>query len=1019
MAELTRYVCWTTEDVVSTIHTEAVVGSSAAFLATHTPLRIHRSRINGRTIEPSGAVVSEQDVLKDFLERRSDTGTLLVPIVGESGSGKSHLVRWIRENIPFRDQYKVIYLEKSRTSLRNVIDDLLKGVDDEDVVKVKEDLRTLGDGMDEAQLARRLVAELHLALSDTKAADFKGDVRSLVGPRGLARLLQDPATADIMLEPGKFVPEYASQLLRDRKPNEAERPPRFSANDLPITGEFRKAHLDTQKVVQLLNSRPNLKEAAVALLNDHLERAVQRVFSLGVGRILDIMIKVREIVAREGKEIVLLIEDFALIQGVQRDLLDAVTEASTREGRSAIAPMRTLMAITSGYFEGLPETALTRISEGVAYNLDIVFGETDDGSEQIAEFVSRYLNAARVGRNAVEESRGLNVPVKCQSCPVKAACHEAFGESGGVGLYPFNRIALQRLAHSVAPKDKPWSFVPRTMLGSVVIPILRDGVDRIEDGTFPGSDFSTTYRRSTIDLRVPNVVTNYLIDVEDPEQGRRVALLQYWAEDPSNVQGIPQGVSEAFSLLPSPEGGVPPQPEHREREQEEKPRLAAGPVAGPATAVSVPNSLRKRLESIEEWTHGAPLPQDVSGDLRKAVARAVYYRYGWNLPPVKPLSHDEAKAGWPVALVRSDTVSIEGAVAENLVTTKRRVTIARNPGNGEFLKSVVQLAAKAGRPRGEDTIRLAELADENAGLMWERLVEATETGDDDLVTGIRVSLLGAAFAGQVMPGRSEEEELFAAVFHTGDGWARDGSALDAPRWSAALAEHLKHRCELVMLLRRSLGRGQGAGKVSVIDAARALPLFRRALDGWDWDSVLDLPKWAKGAASPFRRWTDLLTEQIDGLSGVLVSIRRHYAGGALTDLVGEVHAALDDALSVNLGGISRAKLDQVAGLRERIKGLDASDVQRLERDVESLAANPGSVRQRVLIAGALRDGRLRVLDEFLSLCDADLDLVLAAMERRSAGLTNNSAHEVTALLDRWADLVKGHEEAMEDAADEH
>ncbi|OKI26126.1 hypothetical protein A6A07_29520 [Streptomyces sp. CB03911] len=955
--------------------------------------------------------VSEDDVLRDFLDRRPDTGTLLIPVVGESGSGKSHLVRWIRERITDRERYKVIYLEKSRTSLRNVIDDLLKDVDDEDVRKVREDLRTFGEGMDESQLSRRLLAELQLALADLKPADYRGDVRGLVGPKGLARLLQDPATADIMLEPGKFIPVYAAHLLSDRKPNEADRPPNFSVNDLPITGEHRKAHPDTQKIVQLLISRPPLRGEAVSLLNTHLERAIQRVSSLGVGRILDTMIKVREIVAREGKEIVLLVEDFALIQGVQRDLLDAVTEASKREGKSAIAPMRTLMAITNGYFEGLPETALTRISEGVAYNLDIVFDETDNGSEQIAEFVSRYLNAARVGKAEVEASGGRDVPIKCESCPVRAACHETFGELDGVSLYPFNRNALQRLAHAVAPAGKPWSFVPRTMLGSVVIPVLRDGYEAINEGVFPRSEFNTTYQASIVDLRVPNRVKNYLIDADDPEKERRTALLQFWADDPSDVKGIPQGVLDAFSLLPLPTGGVPPEPEETER-----PKGKVLPTDSD-TKTSLPGRVQKRLAAIEEWTHGASLAQDIASELRKSISRSVYYRGRWDLPPVKPLTQDEVKAGWPVEGVKSDTVSIEGAAAENQVTTKSRITIARNPGNGEFLKSVVQLAAKAGKPRGEDVIRFTKLADEYAGLMRQRVIEATEAADDDLVTGIRVSLLGAALAGQILPGQSEEE-LFAAVFHTGEGWGRQDGVPGFPRWSSALDTHLKQRQGLAMFLRRSLGRGQGTGKVTVIDAARALPLLQRALDGWDWDSALDLPKWAKDAAGPFRQWKELLTDRLDGLSGLLESIRRHYTGGSLNDLVGEVEAALHDAQGVNLGGISRSKLEQVDGLKKRIEGLESSSVAKLERDLAAVAENPGSTREQLRVAGTLRDGRLHALAEFLQVCDAELDSVLSAMESRVAGQAGNSVREVAELLDRWANLVKGHEQEEGEEPDE-
>lgn len=1000
MSDLKGYVCWTREDVVSTIHSEAVVASPAVFLATHTPLRIRKSRINGRTVESSGVIVSEEDVLHDFLERESDTGTLVVPLVGESGSGKSHLVRWIRERIPSGDKYKVIYLEKTRTSLRNVIDDLLRGIDDEEVAKIKDHLRTSGDGMGTEQLSRRLIAELQLALADTKPADGKGDVRSLLGPRGLARVLQDPTTVDWMLEPEKFVPGYAAQLLRDRHSDEPERPPHFSIDDLPIKGVHHKAHPDTLKIVQLLSSRPGLKDAAVSLLNDYLDRAVQKSFSLGIGLVLDTMIKVREIVAREGKEIILLVEDFALIQGVRRDLLDAVTEASIREGNAYIAPMRTLIAVTSGYLQDIPETALTRIGEGIAYNLDIVFDEKDDGAEKIAEFVGRYLNAARVGRDVVEKSGGVHVPVKCQSCPVKITCHEAFGAlPNGVGLYPFNRTSLHRLAHAVAPKETPWSFIPREVLKSAIIPIMRDEVERIEKGTFPGPDFNATFAVASNDPRIPNAVRNYLIDVADPEKDRRSALLQFWTENPSNVNGIHQAIADAFSLPPVPDGWTPP-----EQDQSQK--------KGPTRSGSLPASIQRKVDNIEEWTHGAVLTQETANDLRKAISRAVSYRHTWNIPPVKPFNQDELReAGWRV---HSDTVSIEGAAAENQVTSKARITFRKNPGNGEFFKSVVQLLAGEGKPRGEDTIRFAILADEYGGLLRERVEQSLESADADLVAGIRVSLLGAVLAGKAAPGMSEEE-LFSAVFHAGDGWARPDAALRSPLWATALTGHLAQRHNLALFLRKSLGRGQGAtGKVSVIDAARALPLLQRALDKWDWGFAQDLPKWASAAARPFIRWNEILTDQLDQLSRLRASIRRHYAGGNLAELLEEVDAALHDAQSVGLGGISSAKLQQVSALRARIQGLDQSSVQRLERDLEAVDADPSSVRERVRIAGVLRDERLKELEEFLRICDADLDVVLAAMERRMEGRRNTSAQDVAELLERWAALTKDYEQQEKD-----
>ncbi len=140
------------------------------------------------------------------------------------------------------------------------------------------------------------------------------------------------------------------------------------------------------------------------------------------------MTQVREEYHRQGKEIVLLIEDFALIQGVQRDLLDAVVEAANRDGKTTLAPIRTLMAVTTGYFGKLDETAATRIQAGTGfvYHLDVPFGPEETGRTEIASFVGRYLNAGRVGREALEFANDDKIPNKCLTCPLRTECHEVF-----------------------------------------------------------------------------------------------------------------------------------------------------------------------------------------------------------------------------------------------------------------------------------------------------------------------------------------------------------------------------------------------------------------------------------------------------------------------------------------------------------------------------------------------------------------------------------------------------------------
>lgn len=157
MTDFRGYLCWDPPVADGAVNTEAVVASPAVFVATHTPLRIRRAQIQGRSLALMDGAADENSVLSDFLSRKPDTGTLLMPIVGDTGTGKSHLVRWVRDNIPRSEHQCVIYLEKSRTSLKAVIETLLTDADNAALEKLRDDIGSLSAGLDETALARRLL----------------------------------------------------------------------------------------------------------------------------------------------------------------------------------------------------------------------------------------------------------------------------------------------------------------------------------------------------------------------------------------------------------------------------------------------------------------------------------------------------------------------------------------------------------------------------------------------------------------------------------------------------------------------------------------------------------------------------------------------------------------------------------------------------------------------------------------------------------------------------------------------
>ncbi|MFJ8197324.1 protein DpdH [Streptomyces sp. NPDC096152] len=1004
MADFRGFLCWTPETAAATINTEAVSPSRAVFLATHAPLRIRRAGLDGRAIVSDGPLIDENTVLKDFLSLQSDTGALLLPIVGDSGTGKSHLVRWVRENLPPSDKYKVIYLEKAKTSLRAVIDALLADADSGALAQLRTDIHRFTDGVDATTLSRSLVNALSESLAATTARDVPQHARPLAGPRGLTVVLQDPHVSAFMLGQGKFIPRLAEQLLQDRADGEPDRPMAFTMDDLPTDLlDLHRAAQVTIKLINVISGNTQLQQAAVDLLNQHLEAAVKRVASLGAGRLQDAMLQVRREYARKGKEIILLIEDFALIQGVQKDLLDAVIEAANRYGTTTLAPIRTLMAVTTGYFSDLPETALTRVraTAGYVYNLNVPFTRDDRGESEITSFVGRYLNAARVGRDALENEGEQQVRNPCETCDLVSRCHEQFGvTSEGFGLYPFNSSALVRTIHATAPRNDPYAFVPRTVLGSVIRPVLVDHAGALKEGTFPDARFRTQFPTADIDEPLSTDVQE-VVEAEDHlDADRRKIVLEFWGGAPDHAGALPSAVIEAFALEPrtfsgasaTPRQPVRVQPAEREKQQTET----------ETTTEKLPPSLQAKVNAVEDWlTREQVLPQAVASDLRTVIATAVAQRYRWINPLMREQTQATIRSAWPL---NARVVSIEGATENIQGAETAPIKFKRTARNSRYLRSVLLL--KNGQPaqRAEHVRRLSTDADRYTASLTTVLQKNLQITDDDLVLGLRAALIGAALAGLAWPGM-DEAELLAIAFADGRSWARQDAADRESAWSRALEGHLQYRPPLIERLRDALGVAQGEGKARMIDAARALPLLRRAVAQWDWQVTgSDVPEWVKKAVKNFADWTDMVEAQNASLRRKLDGIRRHHPRGTTG---AQVLAAVRDALLAAEDASIPVPLATRADITERLARAQDADwkiLNQLEDDL--LRAEEPEAPDAARITAAVRDRgvTIQVVSGLLQASDAWLTTALEHAASRTNSHGDEAARGVQELLTEWRSL---------------
>jgi energy-coupling factor transporter ATP-binding protein EcfA2 len=236
-----RFVCWK-RDAIRLIETDAVDTPKAMFLATHQPM-VAWMQEYGR--DGTRHLVNEEAVLEAFEQER--TTPLIMPIIGPSGSGKSHIVRWLRYSLSNRPDRLTIWVRRDRTSLADVVADLLDAIPRSDaaLAQAVEGLReqlseAVGVSMSELELRRRLVQDLahhirRLRPADVPYADPRAKDRweFLIKENvGLPMMLDDPTFQQALIADGSVISRVAARIQRGRSGDLTGGEPLFDVEDL-------------------------------------------------------------------------------------------------------------------------------------------------------------------------------------------------------------------------------------------------------------------------------------------------------------------------------------------------------------------------------------------------------------------------------------------------------------------------------------------------------------------------------------------------------------------------------------------------------------------------------------------------------------------------------------------------------------------------------------------------------------------------------------------------------------------
>jgi len=616
-----NYVCWNPRSVRQVINPFAEYIPDALFRAVHTDWKLQVSPPIGKGYDDlTGASYREftpADFLKDFM--RSDRPHALAAVLGETGSGKSHLIHWMRLTLPKSDNLLILVVKKSGTSLRAIVKMIIDELPENERQGFLDTFNRAGEGTaTRGGQKQQLLNDLAFAIREEivelgpNASELEAEL-----VEQLPYLFQDPYMRDQhFLKDGTVVADIVDHIFAtSTSKNRPDQRRVFEESDLPLGGlDYSHASKPAQIAIDVVDCEKGVsKPLAVEIINRNLEKAIARTLSFTGDRVEELMARLRMHLKSQGKELVLLIEEFARLQGIDRALLQAITS----QGDDRQCRIRSAIAVTTGFFKSVADTAYMRTTHIVDMNRSA--GHEHGKSitrEALSTFAARYLNAARMGLDGVERWHLHAVPEEavpsyCSDCRFKAECHATFGEEEGYGLYPFTRTALWNALTRVDER-MPDTLNPRILQNEVLVEVLESCADSIQSGAYPpdhllpklkGENRLGSTERDALERIDPNAAPRWITTLELYNETTQIRV---FSKPLFHAFDIPEFAYEGTGRA----GGEPIGPEVDERTK--------------------PSATREDL-AIEAWVSGAGLDQNVAETLRRLIFPAVVNAIDWDM----------------------------------------------------------------------------------------------------------------------------------------------------------------------------------------------------------------------------------------------------------------------------------------------------------------------------------------------------------------------------------------------------
>lgn len=641
------------EEVNNCIKAEAENACDEVLLAVHQQFPLSHLKVgpDGRVIPESRAVATENDLLKYFISD-APSGSHVVPITGASGVGKSHLIRILDariQRLPNADTYLVIRIPKS-ASLRRVVELILEAeplrVAKYDQVR-SEFKKALADvSLDEAVI--RFQAQLEIALNDyavrhrelLNSDPSNASIKERIGhARDLPKLFADAEVVThfrFRVFPRIIQRSVKGAELENSGTKEIDSTlSQFNVDDFDFKDiNFGQASTQVEKYYKYnLEARDGHgKSVAVEVLNAVIDPATEQLYqlnqSLGGMTLGEVILEIRRLLLADKRELVILVEDFAALVGIQDTLAKVLIQEGVTSRGIEYATIRSAIAVTDGYISGT-QTLATRA--GRQWVVESQLETEDETIRRTKLLVASYINAARHGESSLKQhyQKVLAEPgfsEKRWAAPLYLADDEdshiidAFGHINRIPLFPFTEQAIECLARPALTSGNTLIFSPRYVIKNVIREVI-SAREYFVNNEFPPP---WLYAKGT-SAEVAQWFSS--LSLSDELRKRYECVVTIWGNNPKNVAEIGRIPKEVFDVfgLPVPElGNIKPV-------QKPKPTDITIEKREPEVTSRQELQIADIQDTLHSWViNGTPLKQSIANSIRKHLSNAINRSIDWN-----------------------------------------------------------------------------------------------------------------------------------------------------------------------------------------------------------------------------------------------------------------------------------------------------------------------------------------------------------------------------------------------------